>query len=277
MWGFEMFGKKTEKQSSVSRAEQVVSVPPGVQTEAAAVIAKAKLMGDAHISNPHNPNQYGAEHAVGPRTEVRRPTPVSKAGTEELHINPDVLEQSLENPTELGGSASVKPADVLQSAARAESLYADPKQVEAALAVGKLPEAIAIKKVPWQPDMFIEPKARPLSSTPMGTAADLRSEHKPVGVESDWQAAKRTAEAATASTGLGVCRVVSKTTERPASKRETAGTGLSETRKAELRRNAERLILDLQKLIAVTKDATELKSMRARLALAETFYDENFK
>lgn len=314
MWGFEMFGKRAEKQQPARRSEQNATLLSPAQVEAAAAeadaaIAKAKLTGDIRISNPHNPNQYGAEHSVGPRTEVRQPTPVTKDGAEDLRINPDLLEQSLENPTELGGPAPVKSsADVLQAAARAESLYVDPKQIEAALVSGKMPDAITIKKAPWQPDMFVEPKTRPISPTPMGTRDDLLTKGRVQGVEDDWaaakrasrvdnpegfkslrtmggvkgvegdwEAAKRAVEGSKSEQGLGVFRTTSTTSEKMTAKRERVGTGISEKRKSELRQNAEQLILGLRKLIDATKDTAELKSMRARLTMAEQFYDENFK
>lgn len=282
MWGFELFGKRAAKLQPVSHPEQHDPTPSSVQMEAAAAeaksaIAKAKLTGDSHISHPHNPSQYGAEHSALPRTEVRPSTPVAESGVEDLRINPSLLERSLENPTELGGQVLTKTADAFQAAARAESLYVDSQQVEAALAAGKLPEAIAIKKAPWQPDMFAEPRTKPLSPTPMGTAADLRSEGGPVGVEDDWEAAKRVVGGSKSEQGLGEFRTSAETIRRRVVKRETVGAGLSEQRKGELRQNAERLILDLRKLIDATKDTTELKSMRARLAMAEKFYDEHFK
>lgn len=314
MWGFveSMFRKGTELQS-VTRPEQKSAVPLPAREVAAAVeadaaIAKAKLTGDIHISNPHTPNQYGAERSVGPRTEVRKPTPVSRDGIEGLRINPGLLEQSLENPTELGGPAKTKPVDALRAAARAESLSVDPKQVEAALTAGELPDAIAIKKTPWQPDMFTEPKTRPIDPTPMGTVADLRGSGNLEGVEDDWSAARRAAKVGTpegiaslrtsggikgveddwqaakravdgskSEQGLGEFRTTSQASEKMAPKRERVGAGMSEKRRGELRQNAERLILDLRKMIGATKDAAVLKSMHARLTMAEKFYDENFK
>lgn len=201
MWGFEMFGKRAEKQRGADGKElggaPRVTVDQAAR-EADAAIAKAKRTGDVHISDPYNPNQYGADKPVGPRTEVRQSTPVAEDGAEGLRINPNLLEEALENPVELGGPAVSKPttvnqADSLRSAVRANDFSLDPKQVEAALVSGKLPDAIAIKKAPWQPDMFVEPKSKPLSPTPMGTPDDLRTRGKLQGVEDDWTAAKRAA------------------------------------------------------------------------------------
>lgn len=201
MWGFEMFGKRAEKQPGAdgikSGGAARFSVDQAAR-EADAAIAKAKQTGDTHISNLHNPNQYGSDKSVGPRTEVRQPTPVAENGAEGLRINPNLLEEALENPVELGGPAEAKPvkanpADSMRAAARAEDFSLDPKRVEAALVSGKLPDAIAIKKTPWQPDMFVEPKTRPLSPTPMGTPDDLRTKGKVQGVEDDWTAAQRAA------------------------------------------------------------------------------------
>ncbi len=298
-----MFGKR-EKTVSPPKAPDVIT--PEVQEEAREVIKKAKQTGDSHIVNLHNPNQYGAEVSAGPKTAVRKSMRVAEDGFKSLQIDKDTLEDALANPTALGGPAEPKSADTVRAAARAESLYVDPKQVEASLSAGKLPEPITIKKAPWQPDMFVEPKTRPLATTPMGTATDLRGDGSSMkgvegdwdaarraakvdnpeglkslrtpkgitGVEDDWKAAKRAAEGSKSSDGLSTFRTAPKDM---IVKREVAGGGMNEKRKAELRHNAEQMILKLRQMIDGESNEGELKSMRARLTQAERFYDEEFK
>lgn len=273
-----------------------------------AAIARAKLTGDTHISHLHNPIQSRAELTAGPRTPVRASMGIAEDGFKGLQITKAALDDALANPVELGGPAQANSVSALQAAARAESMYVDPAQVEAALISGQLPDAIAIKKAPRRPDMFVEPRAKVLSPTPMGTAADLRSASKPEGVEDDWQAAqravkvdnhegiltlrtpggiqgveddwtatKRVVEGSKSDGGLGIFQTDPRALKQVVPKRETVSAGMSEKRRGELRRNAEQLILELRKMIDTTEDAAELKPMRARLAQAEKFFDENFK
>jgi hypothetical protein len=268
-------------------------------------VAKAKQTGDSHIANLYNPNQYGAEVSPGPKTAARESTRVAEDGFKSLQIDKDALEDALANPTALGGPAEPKSADTVRAAARAESLYLDPKQVEASLTAGKLPDPIAIKKSPWQPDMFTKPRKDPMSPTPMGTVADLqttgvrdgveddwtaaqraakvsnpeglkslRTPDGVTGVEDSWKAAKRAAEGSKSSEGLAAFRTAR---QEVGTKREIAGSGMNEKRKTELRRNAEQMILKLRQMIDNESDENELKSMRTRLAQAEKFYDEQFK
>lgn len=307
MWGFEsMFSGKEKAKPVVDTppAEEVIS--PAAKEEAFGAIAKAKQTGDTHIASTHNPDQYGAEFSVGPKTTVLKSATIAEDGMKSLQIEKDSLEAALQNPVELGGPAK-KPVTVRDTSATGgtESLYADPKAVGEALVAAKLPDPIAVKKSPWQPDMFTQPKANVLSPTPMGTAADLRMTEKPkgvedewtaarraaqvaepegmktlrtaggpVGVEDKWAAAKRAAEGPKSSAGLGEFRTAPKDVATP---RETIGGGMTKERKAELRRNSEQMILNLRKMMDGTSDAAEQKSMQARLTMAEKFYDENFK
>lgn len=271
MWGFELiFGQKGKaKPADAVPAPEVIT--PAVQKEAEEAIAKAKQTGDIHIENLHNPDQYGASASVGPKTPVRESMGIAEDGFKSLQLDKDVLENALENPTELGGPAAAR-----QALARAESLVLDPKHLEAALASGKLPDRIVIKKEPWPPDMFTEPAQKPLSPTPMGKIGDLRTPEGVKGVEDEWKAAKRAAEGSKSPDGLGAFLTVPKDL-KTLTRKEVAAAGMGEKRKGALRRNAERLILELRKMIDAESDEALAKGMQARLSQAEKFYDEELK
>ncbi len=205
MWGLEkMFAGKTEKKPPVDTLAAEREAKAAIAHAARRDIVRAETQppirtGENHIDNPINPSQYGAHLSHGPREEVLPPTAMSTENIGGLtHIESKTLEDALNNPVELGGPAvtnvtTESPADSLRAAVRVEGFDLDPKQVEAALVSGKLPDAIAIKKAPWQPDMFTAPKTDPLRPTPMGTIDDLRSKGKVQGVEDDWKAAQRAA------------------------------------------------------------------------------------
>lgn len=51
------------------------------------------------VNDPHNPNQWGQDHASAiTRHEVVAPTPVSEGGEYDLRTNPDLLKQALDKP-----------------------------------------------------------------------------------------------------------------------------------------------------------------------------------
>ncbi len=224
------------------------------------------------VSDPIAPNRWGADHVRPPKTSYEA-TPVSEAtGTEELQIDTRALDAALQNPNLGGGiESSVQGYEKTRSARR---LAPNPNTAPLRMPSAELNQASDELNDPKRrrEDAWKSAQAIARSGQGEGIAA-FRSQ--PPSIDEKWRQAKEAdrivAQGSKHADGLGAFRTEARDpfrTEKPVMTLE---------RKRELRANAEKLILDLRRLIDGEKNDEERRRMEARLKMAETFYDQEFK
>ena len=225
------------------------------------------------VSDPIAPNRWGADHARPPKTAYEA-TPVSGRGIEDLRVDARSLEESLADPEFARGSEAVLPADGYNKTRSRDRLAPRPTVAPLQMPGAELNQASDELNDPKRRREDEWRSAQAIARSGQGEGlAGLRT--RPATPDERWKQAQegmRVVERGSKHPdGLGAFRTEAKDpfkAEKPV---------LTPERKRELKANAEKLILDLRQMIDTEADPSSRKQMEARLRMAETFYDQEFK